>query len=59
MTQLTSITKNTETLTSISKSGATGYIVTDDLSHILVGSNEDETLIWIAANALTNINKNG
>ena len=59
MTTLTNITKNSETLTSISKRGATGYIVTDDLSHILVGSNENETLIYVAANALTNINKNG
>lgn len=57
MATLTNINKNSETLTNISKSGATGYIVTDDLSHILVGQNEDETLIWVAANALTNINK--
>lgn len=55
---LVSVNKNNATLTSVNKNGLTGYITTDDSSFILVGENEDLTLIYDAGSGITNITKN-
>lgn len=52
-----STNKPSSTWTAGDKSSTTGYILTDILDYILVGSAEDETLIWRAEKTWSSVNK--
>jgi hypothetical protein len=45
-TTWTEVSKNTSTWGNINKNGTTQYILTDILDYILVGTSEDEVLVW-------------
>ena len=53
----TNITKNIVTFTNQNNSHGLYYILTDILDYVMVGSSEDEYLIWDEPTSYTNIAK--
>ncbi|MCR4308026.1 MAG: hypothetical protein NUV80_05690 [Candidatus Berkelbacteria bacterium] len=58
MSTLSNISKNSGTFSNIGKESLIGYLLTDDLSYILAGSAEDETILIKEADVLVNATKN-
>lgn len=58
MTTWTNLTKNTSTHTNQLNLGRINYLLTDALDYILVGADEDETLILWGDTTWTNLTKN-
>jgi hypothetical protein len=59
MATLTSILKGSGTTTDFRKESLIGYLLTDDLSYIMAGAAEDETIILKEGDTLTSLTKNG